>query len=86
MDRPLEPTLKWVVLLETTDRIEFAMAKGLIEDAGIPLFVSGQIGMLVQEVNGFLHKRICLQVPSDREAEARDLLAQFLTPISLDGP
>ena len=66
-----------VVVLETNDRIQFAMAKGLLEDAGIPLFVQGQIAMLYQSVDGFLRKWVALQVPRVREAEARELLERF---------
>jgi hypothetical protein len=73
-----------VVVLETNDRIRLAMAKGLLEDAGIPFFVQGQITTLIQDVDGFLRKWIGLQVPRDREAEAREVLAQFLQPVLLD--
>ena len=66
-----------VIVLETSDRIQLAMAKGLLEDAGIPLFIQGQIATLVQEVDGFLRKRLRLEVPRDREAEARELLEQL---------
>ena len=71
-------------MLETSDRIQLAMAKGLLEDAGIPLFVLGQIATLVQDVDGFLRKWVRLQVPRDREAEARELLEQLLQPVLLD--
>jgi len=71
-----------VIVLETSDGIKVAMAKGLLEDAGIPLLVDGQIATLVQDVDGFLHKRIRLQVPSDREAEARELLEQLFQPVA----
>ena len=70
-----------VVVLETSDRIQFAMAKGLLDDAGIPLYVSGEIATLVQELDPFLHKRVCLQVPRNREAEARKILEQFHQPV-----
>jgi Putative prokaryotic signal transducing protein/zinc-ribbon domain len=73
-----------VVVLETTDRIQFAMAKGLLDDAKIPLFVHGQIATLYQSVDPFLRKLLRLQVPRDREAEARDLLGQLLQPIPPD--
>ena len=78
---PLDPTLELVVVLETNDRIQLAMARGLLEDAGIPLFVLGQIATLVQGIDGLLHKRVGLQVPRDREAEARELLEQLLQPV-----
>jgi hypothetical protein len=74
-----------VFVLETSDRVQLAMAKGLLEDAGIPLFINGQIATLVQEVDGFLHKRLHLQVPRDWEAEARELLEQLVQPAA-QGP
>ncbi len=77
---PFNPDLELVVVLETNDGVQLAMAKGLLEDAGIPLFVLGQIATLVQDVDGFLRKWVRLQVPRDREAEARELLEQVLQP------
>jgi len=74
---PFNPALGLVVLLETNDRIQLALAKGLLEDAGIPFFALGQIATLVQDVDPFLHKVVRVQVPRDREAEARELLEQF---------
>ena len=75
---PFDPALDLVVVLETNDRVQLAMAKGLLEDAGIPFFVLGQIATLVQDVDAFLHKWIRVQVPRDREAEARELLESLL--------
>ena len=74
---PLNSANELVVVLETNDRIQFAMAKGLLEDAGIPLFVQGQFAMLYASIDGFLRKWVRLQVPRDREAEARELLERF---------
>ena len=71
------PLLGLVVVLETSDRVQLAMAKGLLEDAGIPFFALGQIATLVQDVDPFLHKVVRVQVPRDREAEARELLEQL---------
>jgi Putative prokaryotic signal transducing protein len=71
------PLLGLVVVLETSDRIQLALAKGLLEDAGIPFFALGQIATLVQDVDPFLHKVVRVQVPRDREAEARELLEQL---------
>lgn len=79
---PFEPTLGLVVILETNDRIELSLAKGLLEDAEIPFYVLGQIATLVQDVDPFLHKWVRLQVPRDREAEARELLEGMLTPMA----
>jgi hypothetical protein len=69
-----------VVVLETNDGIQVAMAKGLLEEAGIPFFVLGQITTLVTDVDGFLHKWVRVQVPRDREAEAREILETVMQP------
>jgi hypothetical protein len=73
-----DPTLDLVVVLETNDRIQLAFAKGLLEEAGIPFFILGQIATLIQDVDGFLHKWVRVQVPRDREAEARELMEELL--------
>lgn len=78
--RQVRPTLDLVVVLETNDPIQLAMAKGLLEDAGIPFFILGQIATLVTDVDGFLHKWVRVQVPRDREAAARELLQEVLQP------
>ena len=83
-DSNFDPALDLVVVLETNDGIQVAMARGLLEDAGIPFFILGQIATLVQDVDPFLHKWVRLQVPRDREAEARELLEQLVQPV--DGP
>ena len=73
-----DPTLGLVVVLETNDRVQLAFAKGLLEEAGIPFFILGQIATLIQDVDGFLHKWVRVQVPRDREAEARELMEELL--------
>jgi len=75
------PGLNLVVVLETNDEMQLALAKGLLEEAGIPYFVLGQIATLVQGVDPFLHKWERIQVPGDREAEAREILASLVQPI-----
>src|ERR1019366_2688463 len=42
-----DPALGLVVVLETNDQILIAFAKGLLEEAGIPFFILGQIATLV---------------------------------------
>ena len=56
MPESFDPDLDLVVVLETSDRILLAFAKGLLEEAGIPFYVLGQIATLIQDVDGFLHK------------------------------
>jgi len=83
---PFDPTLDLVVVLETNDRIQLALAKGLLEEADIPFFVLGQIATLVQSVDASLHKWVRVQVPCDREAEARELLEGMLPEDGAEGP
>ncbi len=75
---PFDPALGLVVVLETNDSIELALAKGLLKEAEIPFFVLGQIATLVGDVDAFLHKWVKVQVARDREAEARELLEGML--------
>lgn len=74
-----DPGLDLVVVAGTNDFIQLAMAKGLLEDAGIPFFVGGHM-----DAEPALYKAVEIQVPRNREAEARDLLAPLLQPE--DGP
>lgn len=75
-----EPAYRLAVVLETNDQIQLALAKGLLEDSGIPLFIQGQLATLYQPVDGFLRKWVRLQVPEDRAAEAQELLEPVLNP------
>ena len=75
---PFDPNLDLVVILETNDGIQIALVKGLLEEAGIPYFILGQIATLVAGVDGFLHKWVRVQVPRDREVEARELIEGLL--------
>lgn len=63
-----------VVVLETNSQIQLALAKGLLEEAQIPFFALGQIATLVNDIDPMLRKWVRLQVPLEREAEARELL------------
>lgn len=75
-----EPANRLVVVLETNDQIQLAMAKGLLEHAAIPFFVQGQFATMYQNVDGFLHKWVRLQVPADRAAEAQEVLELVRNP------
>ena len=77
---PSESASRLVVVLETNDQIQLAMARGLLEDAAIPHFIQGQLATLYQSLDGFLRKWIRLQVPEDRAAEAQELLEPLLKP------
>ncbi len=82
---PFDPALELVVLLETNDQIQLSMVKGLLDDAGIPYFVLGQITTLVNDINPFLYKTVKVQVPKDREAEAKALLETLEVPVEGGG-
>ena len=69
-----------VVVFETDDGFQMAMAKGLLQDSGIPFNVPGQITTLVTDVDPFLKKWLTLVVPSECEEEARELLEPLLHP------
>jgi Putative prokaryotic signal transducing protein len=75
-----ESASRLVVVLETNNQIQLAMAKGLLEHAGIPFFSQGQFAALYQNVDGFLHKWVRLQVPEDRAAEALEVLELVRKP------
>jgi hypothetical protein len=75
-----DPVNRLVVVLETNDQIQLAMAKGLLEHAAIPFFVQGQFATMCQNVDGFLHKWVRLQVPADRVAEAQEVLEPVQNP------
>ena len=85
-DRRVEfdPNLDLVVVLETNDPIQLALAKGVLEEAEIPFYVLGRIATLITDVDGFLHKWVKLQVPRNRETEARELLEEVLQPVGGD--
>ena len=74
---PFDPALELVVVMETNNGLQLAMATGLLDDAKLPFFVLGQIAKLVNDVSPFLNKWVRLQVPRDREAEARELMADL---------
>ena len=80
LESAFDPNLELVVVLETCDRFALALAKGLLGDAGIPFFVLNELSMLVTDVDPMLRKWVRVQVASDREAEARELLARISQP------
>lgn len=79
-----DPNADLAIVLETGNRIELSIAEAVLEEAGIPFFVLGQIATLMQDVDPFLHKRFRLQVPADREVEARELLEHLPQPVATD--
>lgn len=75
-----DPSMDTVELLTACDSIQLGMARGLLEDAGIPFVLLGRIATLVNDVDPFVQKRVRIQVPRDREAEAREVLDLIINP------
>jgi hypothetical protein len=72
-----EPKRNPVVVFETNNAFALAACKGLLEDAGIPYFVQNEITTLLTDIDPMLRKWVRVEVPGDREAEARELLSQL---------
>jgi len=67
-----------VMVLEGSDRLAIALARGLLEEAGIPFYVSGEeIGARPGMADPFIHPWCRVLVPRDRETDARALLQRF---------
>jgi Putative prokaryotic signal transducing protein len=79
--RRSSPNFDSVVVLETNNAYQLAMAKGLLEDAGIPFIAGNQVATIVQDVDGFLRKWQRLEVSRECEAQARELLEPVLEPV-----
>jgi len=75
-----DPNLDLVVVLESNDGVQMGLAKGMLDEVGIPYYVLGQITRLISDVDPFLKKWVRLQVPRDREMEAREILQPVLEP------
>jgi hypothetical protein len=71
-----------VVVLETNNTIQLAMARGLLDEAEIPYNLNGQIATLVTDVDPMLHKWVRIEVPADCEEEALEALAPVLNATS----
>jgi hypothetical protein len=75
------PDLQSVVIFETDDPMALALAKGALEEADIPYVAANQITKLMNDIDPMLRKWVKLEVATDREAEAREILAAVLQPL-----
>jgi hypothetical protein len=76
-ERPAVP-LECVTVFEGDDPLMIGAMKGLLEQAGIPVYVLGdEIGARYALVAEYIHPWRKVQVARDREAEARALLERF---------
>ncbi len=78
------PELDLVVVFEASDAMALALAKGSLEEAGIPFVALDEISTLIESVDPFLHKRVRIQVARDCEEEAREALMPLLYPAPSD--
>jgi hypothetical protein len=77
--RPGEPDLELVTVLEANDPVLLGLAKGLLEDAGIPFYsIGSELGVRFGPVTPYANPWQSIQVGADREAEARALLADTI--------
>jgi Putative prokaryotic signal transducing protein len=77
---PGDPNLELMAVFEGGDPITFALAKGFLEDAGIPFFIRADehSGHTPAFSSPFLSRTIV--VGADRLAEARAILEQLTDP------
>jgi len=76
----MEPETGPVVVLETNNTIQLAMARGLLDEAEIPYNLNGQIATLVTDVDPMIHKWVRIEVARECEEEALEALAPVLSP------
>jgi hypothetical protein len=75
-ERPPRPDLEVVNVLESDDPFIIALAKSLLEEAGIAFYVQGdETGASLDTLTPFIHPWRRIQVTRDREIEARALVA-----------
>ena len=74
------PALRWVAVFESNDALTIGLAKGTLEDYGIPFLIQSEetaarlvLGPVVFAVSRFV-------VPEDRAAEAREMLVALESP------
>ena len=79
-----DPELDLVVVLETNEPVALRLAKGSLEEAQIPFVAVNEIAQLVTDIDPMLRKWVRLQVPRDRETEARELLAPLTEPTAAE--
>jgi hypothetical protein len=73
-----------VTVFESSDAFVIAMAKGALEDSGIPFLIRGDEIYHRQMMGPLLFSSCRFVVTRDREAEARELLQQLEAPIEPD--
>ena len=72
---PGDPHLESVPVLESSDRIVMAAAKGLLEEAGIPYYIAGdEISVRPGMADALIFRPYRVQVARDRETEALEIL------------
>jgi hypothetical protein len=75
-ERPPRPDLEVVNVLGSSDPLVIALAKSLLEEAGIAFYVQGEeTGASLDSLTPFIHPWRQIQVTRDREMEARALFA-----------
>jgi hypothetical protein len=68
-------------VFESTDQFAIALAKGSLEDSGIPFWVQGDQTEARMVLGPMVYPSCRFLVPKDREGEARESLAPLESPL-----
>jgi hypothetical protein len=69
-----------VTVFESNDKFAISLAKGSLEDSGIPFWVQGDETAAQLVLGPIMFPSCRFLVPKDRETEARELLAPLESP------
>ena len=70
------PALHWVAVFESNDAFAIGLAKGALEDSGIPFWKQGDETAARLALVPIMFPACRFLVPKDREVEARALMPQ----------
>jgi hypothetical protein len=76
-----DPQLELVTVFESNDDFAIALAKGSLEDSGIPFWIHSDEAHGRLLLGPIMFPSCRFLVPKDREAEARELLQLLESPI-----
>jgi hypothetical protein len=80
-----DPQLDAVVVFESNDAFAISLAKGSLEDSGIPFLMEGDETAARLMLGPIMFPSCRFLVPKDREAEARELLEPLGFPREEEG-
>lgn len=72
--------LRWVAVFESNDALTIGLAKGTLEDCGIPFLIQSEEAAARLVLGPIMFAPSRFVVPEDRALEARELLEPLLSP------